>query len=237
MEIWNEKYYSEQYGLETNASFRYFRRIITEFKPPFNLRICAETFVKEEIDRKNQLILQDEQYNQLSTDVQQKYISQTDYDKKVKSRYSTLRTYSNKFNWRQRFNRYYDYFVDTNQRNKLVRIADWEETEIEFAMKRPSFANDTLQKIHQNEDLSDVERARAELDNQKTYAEAVDTVYTIFNGGKKTIEAKQSGEVSLNHQINKSIKELEDEYEDYYKELQSELEGNQKEDNNHNISQ
>ena len=123
--------------------------------------------------------------------------------------------------------------MDTNQRNKLLRVANWEENEIEFAMKRPSFANDSLQKIHKNEDLTDIERAKAELENQKTYDSAVDTVYTIFNGGKKQIEAKQSGELNLNHQMNKSIKELEEEYEDYYKELQIELEGD-KEDSNNN---
>lgn len=232
--IWDTKYKSEQYGLETDASFRYFQRIITEFKPPFNLRICAEKFVKEELDHKNLLIVEDNQYNNISIEIQQNYIPKTEYEKKVKRRYTTLRTYSAKYCWTQRFNEYYDYFVDRNQRNKLLKISDWEETEIEFAMKRPSFANDSLQKIHKNEELSDAERAKAELDNQKTYDSAVNTVYNIFNGGKQAIETQQSGELNLNHQMNKSIKELEEEYEDYYKELQSELEGHKEEDNDNN---
>lgn len=231
--IWEEKYKSEQYGLEPQASFRYFQRIITEFKPPFNLRKCAEKFVKEEIDNKEQLIIEDDQYNQISTELQHNYLKRSDFDAKVKRRHTTLRTYSSKYNYTERFNEYYDYFVDRNQRNKLLRIADWEESEIEFAMKRPSFANDSLQKIHKNTELSDVERAKAELDNQKTYDNAVNTVYTIFNGGKQAIKAENTGELNLNHQMNKSIKELEEEYEDYYKELESRLEGNQEENNNH----
>ena len=111
VEIWEEKYYSEKYGLETDASFRYFQRIITEFKPPFNLRICAETFIKEELDRKNILILTNEKYNSISAELQLNYISKSEYDKKVKSRHNTLRTYSKKYAYQLRFKKYYDYFV------------------------------------------------------------------------------------------------------------------------------
>ena len=229
MEIWEEKYYSKEYGLETNASFRYFRRIITEFKPPFNLRLCAETFVKEEIDKKGLLILTDTKYKHISSELQENYISKSEYEKKVKSRHNTLMTYSAKFNYQGRFEDYYNYFVDRNQRNKLVRIANWEEEEIEFAMKRPSFANDSLQKIHNDEELSANERASAELDNQKTYKEAVDTVYTIFNGGKKHIETKQ--DINQDIHLNKSVEETVKEYEDYFKEFEQELEENT--DNNH----
>ena len=138
-------------------------------------------------------------------------------------------TYSAKFNYQGRFEDYYNYFVDRNQRNKLVRIANWEEEEIEFAMKRPSFANDSLQKIHNDEELSANERASAELDNQKTYKEAVDTVYTIFNGGKKHIETKQ--DINQDIHLNKSVEETVKEYEDYFKEFEQELEENT--NNNH----
>lgn len=233
MAVWDTKYESTKYGLETNASFRYFQRIITEFKPPFNLRKCAEKFVKEEIDNKQQIIVEDDQFNEISKELQENYIPKSKFDLLVKRRHNSLNTYSNKFNWRERFNEYYDYFVDRNQRNKLIRIADWEESEIEFAMKRPSFANDDLQKIHRDEELSTVDKQKAKLDNQKTYKEAVDTVYTIFNGGKTRIEAENTGELNLNHQVNRTIEELEEEYENYFKELQSELETD-KEDNNNN---
>ena len=179
--------------------------------------------------QKGLLILADTKYNSLSTDIQLNYISKSQYDKKVKSRHNTLRTYSVKFNYQGRFEDYYNYFVDRNQRNKLVRIANWEEEEIEFAMKRPSFANDSLQKIHNDEELSANERASAELDNQKTYKEAVDTVYTIFNGGKRHIETKQ--DINQDIHLNKSVEETVKEYEDYFKEFEQELEENT--DNNH----
>lgn len=237
VEIWEEKYYSEEYGLETDASFRYFQRIITEFKPPFNLRICAETFIKEELDKKNILILTDEQFNSISTELQLNYISKSKYDKKVQSRHNTLKTYSKKYAYQLRFKRYYDYFVDQTHRNKMVLLSDWENGEFPLALKRTGFINDSLQKIHNDEDLTEDEKAKAELNNQRAYNEAVDTVYNMAHGGKKEYRTEHKGNLDFNHQVNKSIKDLEEEYEDYYTELQSELEGNQKEDNHNDISE
>lgn len=237
VEIWEEKYYSEEYGLETEASFRYFQRIITEFKPPFNLRLCAETFVKEELDKKNILILTDEQFNSISTELQLNYISKSKYDKKVKSRHNTLKTYSKKYAYQLRFKQYYDHFVDTTQNNKLVMLSDWENGEFPLALKRTGFINDSLQKIHNDTELTEDEKAKAELNNQRAYNEAIDTIYNMAHGGKKEYRTEHNGNLDLNHQVNKSIMDLEEEYEDYYNELQSELEGNQEENNHNNISE
>lgn len=237
MEIWEEKYYSEQYGEETNASFNYFRRIITEFKPPFNLKTCAIKFVDEELEQKGITIVSDEQYSNISEDIQSKYISNSKYEKKINSRHKTLGTYSIKFAYQSRFEKYYDYFVEETQKNKLVLLSDWENGEFPLALKRTGFINDSLQKIHSDEDLTEEEKSRAELNNQKAYNEAVDTVYNMAHGGKKEYRTEHKGNMDFNHQVNKSIRDLEEEYEDYYNELQSELEGNQEENNNDNISE
>lgn len=225
MEIWEEKYYSEEYGLETDASFRYFRRIISEFKPPFNLRTCAIKFVDEELEQKGITIVSDDQYNRITTDLQTKYISKSKYDKKIDSRHRTLKTYSSKFAYQLRFGKYYDYFINETQQNKLVMLSDWENGEFPLALQRPKVHNDTLQKIHNSDELDDFEKSKAEAENQKSYKESIDAIYNMAYGGKKQYETKQSGELKLNHSVNKSIGELEEEYEDYFNELKQDLEG------------
>lgn len=223
MEIWEEKYYSEQYGEETNASFNYFRRIITEFKPPFNLKTCAIKFVDEELEQKGITIVSDAQYSNISEDIQSKYISKSQYERKINSKHKTLGTYSIKFAYQLRFEKYYDYFVNETQRNKLVLLSDWENGEFPLALQRPKVHNDTLQKIHNSDELDDFEKSKAEAENQKSYRESIDAIYNMAYGGKKQYETRQSGELQLNHQVNKSIGELEEEYENYFKELKQDL--------------
>lgn len=224
VEIWEEKYYSEEYGLETNASFRYFQRIITEFKPPFNLRICAETFIKEELDRKNILILTDEKYNSISAELQLNYISKSEYDKKVKSRHNTLRTYSKKYAYQLRFKKYYDYFVEQTHRNKMVLLSDWENGEFPLALKRTSFINDSLQKIHKDTELTEDEKAKAELNNQRAYNEAVDTVYNMAHGGKKEYRTEHNGNLDFNQNVKiESEEEKLERYANYFKQIKEDI--------------
>ena len=224
VEIWEEKYYSEEYGLETDASFRYFQRIITEFKPPFNLRICAETFIKEELDRKNILILTNEKYNSISAELQLHYISKSEYDKKVKSRHNTLKTYSKKYAYQLRFKRYYDYFVEQTHRNKMVLLSDWENGEFPLALKRTGFINDSLQKIHNDIELTEDEKAKAELNNQRAYNEAVDTVYNMAHGGKKEYRTEHNGNLDLNQNVKiESEEEKLERYANYFKQIKEDI--------------
>ena len=116
-------------------------------------------------------------------------------------------------------------------------LSDWENGEFPLALKRTGFINDSLQKIHNDTELTEDEKAKAELNNQRAYNEAIDTVYNMAHGGKKEYRTEHNGNLDLNHQVNKSIIDLEEEYEDYYNELQSELEGNQEENNHNNISE
>ena len=61
MEIWEERFYDEKYGLEPPVSFRHFSRLL--IKNDRNLRKFAEELVYEQIsEEKKEAVMKNQQY-------------------------------------------------------------------------------------------------------------------------------------------------------------------------------
>lgn len=212
-EIWEERYNDDEFGLETQASFKYFQEYLKQDFPRSIKALC------------------------------EKINSQKKSQGKSQTKLDTFYKYSQKWKWKKREALYDEHLKNLHFQTKEKEIMKWESEQLKLAKQRTNFHNDTLQKIHEadNGEFPLTKKVYAESQNQEAYNKSIDGVYKILYGGveKHENKNKNTGELELNQNIreDKSIKDLEEEYEDYYKELQFELEGNQKEDNNHNIGE
>lgn len=213
VEVWEERYNDEQFGLETQASFKYFQEYLKQDFPRSIKALCEKINAQQKAQGK----------------------SQTKLD--------TFYKYSQKWKWKKREALYDEHLKNLHFQTKEKEIMAWESEQLKLAKQRSNFHNDTLQKIHEanEEEFPLNKKVYAESQNQEAYNKSIDGIYKILHGGVEKHENKNNntGELELNQNIreDKSIKDLEEEYEDYYTELQSELEGNQKEDNNHNTDE
>lgn len=202
MAIWDTRYNDEKFGLETQASFKYFQEYLKQDYPRSIKALCQQINTQQKAQGK----------------------SQTKLD--------TFYKYSQKWKWKMREEQYDIYLRNLHFQTKEKEVMDWESEQLKLAKQRSNFHNDTLQKIHEadEEDFPLNKKVYAESQNQEAYNKSIEGIYKILHGGVEKHENKNNttGELDVNQTIReeKSIKELEEEYEDYYKQLKSELEGN-----------
>ena len=102
MEIWEERYYDEKYGLEPPVSFRHFSRLL--MKNDRNLRKFAEELVYEQIaDEKKRALMKGEEY---------KKPTEKQIETRIRKKYSSVTTNSSKYKYQMRFDAYDNHFKE-----------------------------------------------------------------------------------------------------------------------------
>lgn len=178
MNIWDERYCDEKFGLETPASFRYFQRYLQQSFPR-EIKALHRTIEHES-----------------------KLESKTKIPK-----LQTLYDYSMKWHWVERANAYDEYLKDLHFKNKEMEVIDWESEQLKFAKEIAKVEVDTLQKIHKDTDLSEYEKARAEQTTIKAYNCALDAVYRLLHGGVIKQETKNTNHDTINAKVELSATE------------------------------
>ena len=231
MEIWEERFYDEKYGLEPPVSFRHFSRLL--MKNDRNLRKFAEELIYEKLEEeKKQAILKQETYKKPTPE---------QIESRVKKRYNSVCTNSSKYKYQMRFDAYDNHFKELHIKNKEKEVIEWESEQLNYAKQRCNFHNDTLQKLHEapEKDQTQIDgtvikgisidkKVDAEAENQRAYDKSLDSVYKLLFGGIVKRENHNhndnSGEMNINNKIRvKSLAEEEIEADEYFKKLDEEL--------------
>ena len=184
MKIWKERYYDEKWGLETPASFRYFRRYLQQTFPRSIKALCQQINSEQESQGK----------------------SQTKLD--------TFYSYSRKWKWVKRAEAYDEYLKDLHFKTKEKEVMAWESEQLALAKERAKLHSDTLNKIHKaDEDLFPLtKKAYAEETNERAYNESIDAVYKLLHGGVVKAEninrtdVNLDGDVKLEQQTTADVK-------------------------------
>ena len=186
MEIWEEKYESAEHGMEPDASFKYFNRMLSE--PYRNYSAVAKKIALEEI--------QAEQEDFLATNPNKEYIPPTEDEikKRAKQVYQTLNYYSSKWNWKERMNAYDLYISIKHREQKEMMVLDWEKEQLKIALSRPFIHHKTLQEIHNasEEEMPISKRAYAEETNERAYYNSLQAVYSILHSGVQVVESSET---------------------------------------------
>ena len=231
MEIWEERFYDEKYGLEPPVSFRHFSRLL--MKNDRNLRKFAEELIYEKLEEeKKQAILKQETYKKPTPE---------QIESRIKKRYNSVCTNSSKYKYQMRFDAYDNHFKELHIKNKEKEVIEWESEQLNYAKQRCNFHNDTLQKLHEapEKDQTQIDgtvikgisidkKVDAEAENQRAYDKSLDSVYKLLFGGIVKRENHNhndnSGEMNINNKIRvKSLAEEEIEADEYFKKLDEEL--------------
>lgn len=191
MEIWEEKYESEKYGLESDASFLMFNRILGETNrsyPAIATKIVYEELQKEkeEFELKNP----NEDYQPPSEKQRQNRIYQKTH---------TIRDYSKKWNYQERFKAYDLYISVKHREQKEKMVLDWEKEQLKIALSRPFIHHETLMQVHAStqEDMPISKRAYSEETNERAYYNSLQAVYSILHSGVQVVESSQTQEINL----------------------------------------
>lgn len=231
MEIWEERYNDEKYGLETPVSFRHFSRLL--MKNDRNLRKFAEELVYEQIaDEKKEALLKQKEY---------KNPTEKQIESRIKKRYNSICTNSSKFKYQMRFDAYDNHFKKLHIQNKEKEVIQWESEQLTYAKQRCNYHNDTLQKLHEapenDQKLPDGtlikginidKKVDCEAENQRAYDKSLDSVYKLLFGGiikrENHNHNDNKGEMNINNKFDvKTLAEEEIEADEYFKQLDEEL--------------
>ena len=128
MEIWEERFYDEKYGLEPPVSFRHFSRLL--MKNDRNLRKFAEELIYEKLEEeKKQAILKQETYKKPTPE---------QIESRIKKRYNSVCTNSSKYKYQMRFDAYDNHFKELHIKNKEKEVIEWESEQLNYAKQRCS---------------------------------------------------------------------------------------------------
>lgn len=215
MSIWDERYVDEKYGLETQASFKYFQEYLKQDFPRNIKALCKKINSQQKSQGK----------------------SQTKLD--------TFYKYSQKWKWKKREKEYDEYLRNLHFKIKEKEVMEWESDQLKKSMMRSDYHNDTFQKIHNSneEEFPLSKKAYAECQNEKAYNENVNNVYTLLYGGVDKSETKNTnnGEMIVNQKgdfnLNQNVKfENEEEklerYANYFKQIKEDIGGSTSEELN-----
>ncbi len=191
MEIWEEKYESEKYGMETTPSFKLFNRMLAE--PNRNYNTLAKKLAYEQ--------LQAEKEDFLISNPNDEYEppSEEEIEKRIKSKYTTLKVYSGQWNWEERFNAY-DLHISLKHREQKERmVLEWEKEQLQIALSRPFIHHETLQQIHEasEDEMPISKRAYSEETNERAYYNSLQAVYSILHSGVQVVESSQTNEINI----------------------------------------
>ena len=184
MNIWEERYCDEKWGLETNASFNYFCRYLQQEYPRNIEQLCRDVNSEQESKGKS------------------------------KTKLATFYNYSHKWKWVKRAEAYDEYLKDLHFKTKEKEVMQWESEQLALAKERAKLHSDTLNKIHKaEEDLFPLtKKAYAEETNERAYNESIDAVYKLLYGGVVKAEninrtdVNLDGDVKLEQQTTAEVK-------------------------------
>lgn len=207
MNIWEERYTDEKYGLEKPASFRYFQMYLQQPYPRSIKALCEK------------INLESESKNQSKTNIK------------------TLYNYSSKWKWLKRAEAYDEYLKDLHFKTKEMEVMAWESEQLRVARERINMHLDTLEEIHNaDEDVIPLgKKAYAEESNERSYNQALEAVYKLLYGGVIKSENINRSDVDLKAdvtsdvKVTKSIDEVKEENKEYLKEIFKELKEEQNE--------
>ena len=201
MNIWEERYEDEQYGLERPASFKYFQMYLQQ---PFPRSIKA-LIEKVNSDRESL--------------------------GKSRIKDGTLYDYSRKWKWVKRAEAYDEYLKDLHFKTKEMEVMAWESEQLKVAQDRLKVHGETLESIHNSDDEVPLsKRAYAEEANERSYNQALEAVYKLLYGGVIRSENINRSDVDLKAdvksdvKVEKSIDEINEENKEYLKKIFKELE-------------
>lgn len=201
MNIWEERYCDEKFGLETPASFRYFQMYLQQPYPRSIKALC-------------------EQVNS-----QQKSLN------KSQTKLDTFYKYSKNWKWIKRAEAYDEYLKQLHFKTKEKEVMEWETEQLKLAKERAKLHSDTLNQIHKaDEDLFPLtKKAYAEETNERAYNESIDAVYKLMHGGVIKSENKNSTDMNLDADVkqeikqHKTIEEMKKENDDYFRQLEKDM--------------
>ena len=201
MNIWEERYTDEKFGLETPASFRYFQMYLQQPYPRSIKALC-------------------EQVN-----AQQKSLN------KSQTKIDTFYKYSKNWKWIKRAEAYDNYLKELHFKNKEKEVMEWESEQLQFARERAKYHLDTMQKIHNadTKDFPLTKKPYAEEANERAYNQSIESVYKILYGGVIKSENRNSTSLDMEADVkteikeHKTIEELNEENKEYLKNIFKEL--------------
>ena len=203
MNIWEERYCDEKWGLETAASFKYFQMYLQQPFPRSIKSLCEN--INAQLKAQNR---------------KQKNIN-------------TFYGYSRKWKWVERAEAYDEYLKDLHFKTKEMEVMAWESEQLKVAQERLKAHGETLESIHNAEDdvFPLTKRAYAEEANERSYNQALEAVYKLLYGGVIKTENTNRSDVDLKAdvksdvKVEKSIDEINEENKEYLKKIFKELEG------------
>ena len=206
MNIWEERYNDEKWGLETPASFRYFQMYLEQPFPRSIKVLCEQVNSQQKSQNKSQTKLR------------------TFYD------------YSRKWKWLERAEAYDEYLKDLHFKTKEMEVMAWESEQLRVARERLKLHGETLEEIHNADDdlFPLTKKAYAEEANERSYNQALEAVYKLLYGGVIKSENINRSDVDLKAdvkedvKVTKSIDELNKENEEYLKDIFKQLEDEEK---------
>ena len=202
MNIWEERYTDEKFGLETPASFNYFQQYLQQTFPRSIKALCQQINSQQESQGK----------------------SQTKLD--------TFYKYSQKWKWVERAAAYDEYLKQLHFQTKEKEVMQWESEQLALAKERAKVHSDTLNKIHKaDEDVFPLtKKAYAEETNERAYNESIDAVYKLLHGGVIKAENTNRTDMNLDADVkteiteHKTIEEKNKENDEYFKQLENDME-------------
>ena len=191
MEIWEEKYESEKYGLEHDAAFKLFNRMLGE--PSRNVSLVAKKIIYEQLQAEKEDFIAthpNEEYKPPSDDAIRARIS-----RKRKEMYA----YSSNFNWKERFNAYDIHISIKHREQKEQMVLEWEKEQLKIALSRPFIHHETLQQIHEasEDEMPISKRAYSEETNERAYYNSLQAVYSILHSGVQIVESSETQQVNI----------------------------------------
>ena len=181
MEIWKEPYTDKKYGKEPRASFKIFQQLLKQGYP-YNKRILAEKIITKS--------------NKKTTKKQQKT---EDIQKKIQRKYNTIRGYSAKYKYTKRLDAYEKHLQELESKEMDRKLSKWKNKELDNAMNRVNYHNDRFEKIRDNNEMSELDKAIAEERNENSYGKSIDKVFQIAYGGviKKESKNEVKGDIKV----------------------------------------
>lgn len=207
MNIWEERYNDEKWGLETPASFRYFQMYLGQPFPRSIKALC-------------------EQVNS-----QQKSLG------KSQTKLDTFYNYSRKWHWLERAEAYDEYLKDLHFKTKEMEVMAWESEQLKVARERLKLHGETLEEIHNADEgvFPLTKKAYAEESNERSYNQALEAVYKLLYGGVIKSENINRSDVDLKAdvksdvKVEKSLDEIKEENKEYLKGILKEFREEQNE--------
>lgn len=213
MNIWEERYTDERYGLEQKSSFNYFQKYIQQ-PYPRSIKKLSEDLAEELADKKRP--------------PSYKTLLNFSHKWKWKKREQAYDEHLKQLHFKAKEKEVMEWESEQLKISKQ-RINVHTDT-LEKIHKAP-----TENKYNANGDLVEQgfplqKKAYAESENQRAYNESLDSVYKLLYGGVIKTENTNKTDMTVDADVkqeikeHKTIEELKKENDDYFKQLEKDME-------------